>query len=257
MKPRGILVIKPLAITPEDRLFVLTGAGISAESGLPTFRGANGVWRQRRVEEVACPEAWRRDPKLVWEFYSERRKRHRSVRPNAAHYALAALETELVNRLFLCTQNVDRLHEEAGSKRVCHMHGRLFQSRCELDCGHPPFDDEWTFDDSLHIPTCDCGGKIRPHICWFGEQPFEMDRIFSELRRSTVFLATGTSGVVYPAAAFVQHARSNGRQVRTIYVGPEEPANRVFFDEVLLGPSGEVLPHLFRVATGNRVRSSG
>jgi NAD-dependent deacetylase len=238
-----------LVITPDDCLFILTGAGISAESGLPTFRGANGIWRQRRVEEVASPEAWHRDPKLVWEFYSERRNRHKSVRPNPGHYALAALEQELGNQFFLCTQNVDRLHEEAGSRRVCHMHGRLFQSRCDSGCGRSPFDDEWTYDGASEIPRCDCGGKIRPHICWFGEQPFEMDRIFSELQRCTMFLAIGTSGVVYPAAAFVQYARSNGRRVRTIYVGPEQPSNMPFFDDVLLGPSGEVLPRLFGVAT--------
>lgn len=236
-----------ISIGPEDHVFVLTGAGISAESGLPTFRGMDGVWRTYRVEEVASPEAWRRDPRLVWEFYSERRRKHKTVQPNPGHYALAELERQLGERLFLCTQNVDRLHEEAGSQRVVHMHGMLFQSRCERDCGRPPFDDDWTYDGRTEIPRCECGGRIRPHICWFGEMPFEMDRIFRELERCTLFVAAGTSGVVYPAAAFVEHARSR-RSVRTYYVGPEEPANLMFFDQVFLGPSGELLPKLFQIS---------
>lgn len=232
-----------IRISPTDHVFVLTGAGISAESGLPTFRGMNGVWRQRRVEEVASPLAWARDPRLVWEFYSERRRKHCEVRPNPGHYALAELEKSLGERFFLCTQNVDRLHELAGSRRVLHMHGKIFQSRCENGCGRPPFEDDWTLEPGEDIPLCDCGGKIRPHICWFGERPFEMDRIFEQLDRATVFMAVGTSGVVYPAAAFAQAAKSRG--ARCYYIGPEEPANRGFFDEVFLEASGELLPRLF------------
>jgi len=235
-----------IQIRPQDRLFVLTGAGISAESGLPTFRGVNGIWRTYRVEEVASPVAWARDPKLVWEFYSERRRRHRTVAPNPGHYALARLEEELGDRLFLCTQNVDRLHEMAGSRRVIHMHGKILQSRCELDCGRRPFDDDWTLENGDEIPRCACGGKIRPHICWFGETPFEMERIFAALLACTFFVAVGTSGVVEPAASFVRYARARQSSVRTCYVGPEEPGNRAFFDEVFLGPSGEVLPGLFQ-----------
>ncbi len=241
-----------LQLSPADRLFVLTGAGISAESGLPTFRGMNGLWRTYRVEDVASPLAWQRDARLVWEFSSERRARHKSVKPNPGHYALAQLEQALGDRFFLCTQNVDSLHEQAGSRRVAHMHGRLTQSRCELDCGRPPFEDEWVYAPGAEIPRCACGGRIRPHICWFGEQPFEMDRIYAELQRSTMFMAVGTSGVVYPAAAFVQHARAANANVRTVYVGPETPANRAFFDEVFLGPSGEVLPKLVELAADAR-----
>ena len=231
----------------QDRLFVLTGAGTSAESGLPTFRGMNGIWRTYRVEDVASPIAWARDPRLVWEFYSERRRRHRTVQPNPGHYALARLEEQLGDRLFLCTQNVDRLHEMAGSQRVVHMHGKIFQSRCERDCGRPPFDDDWTLENGAKIPLCACGGKIRPHICWFGEMPFEMDRIFAALQDCSVFMAVGTSGVVEPAASFVRYARAGTKKVRTYYVGSEEPANRAFFDEVFLGPSGELLPKLFEL----------
>jgi NAD-dependent deacetylase len=234
-----------IQIGPEDRVFILTGAGISAESGLPTFRGMNGLWRTYRVEEVASPIAWARDFRLVWEFYSERRRRHQTVHPNPGHYALARLEEELGDRLFLCTQNVDGLHEMAGSRRVVHMHGKIFQSRCERDCGRPPFDDDWTLENGAEIPLCPCGGKIRPHICWFGEMPFEMERISAALERCTVFLAAGTSGVVEPAASFVRYARARRGTVRTYYVGPEAPANRAFFDEVFLGPSGELLPNLF------------
>ncbi len=238
----------PVQLSPADRLFVLTGAGISAESGLPTFRGMNGIWRTHRVEDVASPVAWHRDAELVWEFYSERRTRHKTVKPNPGHYALTQIEQALGDHFFLCTQNVDSLHEQAGSTRVVHMHGRLMQSRCELDCGRPPFDDESVYSPGAEIPRCPCGGRIRPHICWFGEEPFEMERIYAALQRSTVFMAVGTSGVVYPAAAFVQHARAANPGVRAIYVGPEPPANSIFFDEAFLGPSGELLPQLFAEA---------
>lgn len=234
-----------MKIGPDDRIFILTGAGISAESGLPTFRGMNGIWRTYRVEEVASPIAWAREPRLVWEFYSERRRRHRAVQPNPGHYALARLEEELGDHFFLCTQNVDCLHEMAGSRRVVHMHGKIFQSRCERDCGCPPFDDDWTLENGAEIPQCACGGKIRPHICWFGETPFEMERVGAALERCTIFMAVGTSGLVEPAASFVRYARARRDVVRTCYVGPEEPANRAFFDEVLLGPSGGILPQLF------------
>ena len=140
-----------IRIEPNDRVFVLTGAGISAESGLPTFRGANGLWRGHRVEEVASPLAWARDARMVWTFYSERRRKHRTVQPNPGHEALVELERSLGERFFLCTQNVDGLHEQAGSKRLVHMHGKLFQSRCEGDCGRPPFDDEWTLEGEAEM----------------------------------------------------------------------------------------------------------
>ena len=231
-------------ISVGDRVFILTGAGVSAESGLPTFRGAGGLWRGYRVEDVASPVAWARDPLMVWQFYSRRRKAHHEKQPNPAHLALAKLEKALGERLFRCTQNVDKLHEQAGSRRVVHMHGRLFQSRCDR-CDRPPFDDENCHEDQ--VPRCDCGGQIRPHICWFGEMPYELERIAKEVERCTVFVAVGTSGVVYPAAALVGQARASGKQrVRTYYVGPEEPANRALFDECFLEKAGESLPRLFR-----------
>jgi NAD-dependent deacetylase len=229
-------------IAPNDRVFVLTGAGISAESGIPTFRGAGGLWRSYRVEDVGTPEAWRRDPRLVWEFYSMRRRVAAAAKPNPGHVALAELERQLEGRLFLCTQNVDSLHEQAGSRRVTHMHGELFKSRCDR-CDRAPFDDANTYEPPAEIPRCPCGGWVRPHICWFGEVPFHLDRIFQALEECTVFIAVGTSGVVEPAASFVAHAR---RRARTIYVGPEEPANKFSFTECHWGKSGEVLRDLFR-----------
>jgi NAD-dependent deacetylase len=229
-----------LAISSTDRVFVLTGAGVSAESGIPTFRGVNGLWRNYRIEEVASPDAWRRDPRLVWQFYSMRRRVATEAKPNPAHFAVAKLEQKLQDRLFLCTQNVDDLHEQAGSKRIVHMHGELSKSRCDR-CSRPPFHDTNTYDPPAGLPRCECGGRIRPHICWFGEVPFDLDRIFHALDECTTFIAIGTSGVVEPAASFVAHV---GGSVRTIYVGPEEPANVTTFGECHLGKAGEVLPNL-------------
>src|SRR6516225_2873595 len=197
-----------LAISSSDRVFVLSGAGVSAESGIPTFRDADGLWRNYRLEEVASPHAWRRDPRLVWDFYSMRRRAASAARPNPAHFALSSFETSIPNRLFLCTQNVDDLHEQAGSTQVVHMHGELFKSRCDR-CSRPPFEDMNIHKPPSGLSRCECGGRIRPHICWFGEVPFELDRIFGALHECTVFMAVGTSGVVEPAASFA--ARVAGR----------------------------------------------
>jgi NAD-dependent deacetylase len=241
-------VIRPLS--PQQRVFVLTGAGISAESGLPTFRDAGGIWRGHRAQDVATPEAFRADPAMVWQFYSERRKRHSTVMANPAHLALAALERALGDRFFLCTQNVDSLHEQAGSQRIIHMHGRLMQTRCSREgCRTKPFEDDRMYMSFVEIPNCpECGAILRPHVCWFGETPYSMDRIFEQLRVCNVLLTVGTSGVVEPAASFVRMARVN--RANAIYVGPEEPANRGFFDEVVLGKAGEVLPGLVQQLLG-------
>jgi NAD-dependent deacetylase len=230
-----------LTFSPTDRIFILTGAGVSAESGIPTFRGVGGLWRNYRIEKVASPEAWHRDPRLVWEFYSMRRRVASAVKPNPAHFALAKLEDLLQDRLFVCTQNVDDLHEQAGSKRVVHMHGELFKSRCDT-CNRPPFRDTDSYALPAELPRCDCGGRIRPHICWFGEVPFELDRIYEALDECTILMAVGTSGVVEPAASFVAQVADHAR---TIYVGPEEPANASAFTECYLGKAGKVLPNLF------------
>jgi NAD-dependent deacetylase len=228
-----------MRLTPQDRLFVLTGAGISAESGLATFRGSGGLWNGHRVEEVATPEAFEIDPTLVWRFYSMRRRDALAAQPNAGHRTLAQIEEQLCDRFYLCTQNVDDLHERAGSRRVHHMHGTLFQSRC-TSC-RLAFPDQSVYEAAL--PTCKaCGALVRPHIVWFGEIPLDMDGIYRQLERSTVLLVVGTSGSVYPAAGFVHIARQ--QRARTIYIGPEEPLNAEAFDQIILGPATEALPSL-------------
>ena len=233
-----------MRISSTDRLFVLTGAGVSAESGLPTFRGAGGIWRGYPATQIATPEAFHADPLMVWQFYSMRRRKHLEVKPNPAHFALAELERQLGDRFFLCTQNVDSLHEQAGSQRVLHMHGRLMMTRCSRElCSSQPFEDSDAHEAEL--PKCEsCGALLRPHVCWFGEVPYEMDLIFTELDRSTVLMTVGSSGVVEPAASFVRLARRN--RARTIYVGPEEPANQSYFDEVVLARAGEALPEMVK-----------
>ena len=235
-----------IEIGPADHVFVLTGAGVSAESGLPTFRDNGGLWNGYRIEEVATPSAWEEDAERVWRFYSMRRRDAQQCHPNPAHIALADLERALGERFFLCTQNVDPLHERAGSTRLTHMHGELFRSRCESDCGRSDFADEGIYESEDQIPRCACGARIRPHIVWFGEVPMEMDRIFEELESCTVLMVIGSSGTVYPAAGFVQWARRSG--ARTVYVGPERPLNSEVFTEVILGKAGEVLPGLFRIS---------
>ena len=229
-------------LTFTDRLFVLTGAGISAESGLATFRGSGGLWNGHRVEEVATPEAWQANPAFVWNFYSMRRRNALAAEPNAAHFALAQIEQQLGDRFYLCTQNVDDLHERAGSHRIHHMHGSLFQSRC-VRCNQP-FPDQSFYGDPENLPTCGkCNAPIRPHIVWFGEIPLDMDTIYEQLDRSTILLVVGTSGSVYPAAGLVHIA--NQRGIRTLYIGPEEPSNADAFDQIILGPATQALPTLF------------
>jgi NAD-dependent deacetylase len=235
----------PITLSADDHVFVLTGAGISAESGLPTFRASDGLWAGHRIEDVCTPEAWERNPELVWQFYSARREAAEKALPNAAHLALAELEAELGDRFFLCTQNVDDLHERAGSRNLLHMHGELFVSRCSEDCGRPPVPDRALYPTLDSIARCACGAWMRPHIVWFGEVPLEMDRISAEIARATVMLVVGTSGSVYPAANFVHWARQQG--ARTIYVGPEAPLNAAAFTHVVTGKAGEVLPGLLVV----------
>jgi NAD-dependent deacetylase len=233
-----------IRISKSDRLFVLTGAGISAESGIPTFRGQDGLWEGHRIEDVATPQAFAKDPELVWRFYSMRRSVAAACRPNAGHIALARLEEKLGERMFICTQNVDALHEAAGTKRVLHMHGQLFQSRCsDRKCSTKPFEDTKTYQHKSEIPSCRCGALIRPHICWFNESPFHMRDVIPALEECTIFLTVGSSGVVQPAASFPLIAMQNG--VKTFYVGLESPENRFAFDEILLGPAGKLLPNLF------------
>jgi len=229
----------------QDRVFVLTGAGISAESGLPTFRAEDGLWAGYRVEDVCTPDAWQRDPAGVWAFYSARRESGEKANPNPAHVALADLEKQIGDRFFLCTQNVDDLHERAGSKRLLHMHGELSKARCERECGSPPIEDRRIYRNLAEVGRCACGGRLRPHIVFFGEIPLEMERLQDEIAKATLMVVVGTSGSVYPAANFVHWARQNG--ARTVYIGPERPLNAHAFTNVVLGKAGEVMPGLFEV----------
>ena len=234
-----------ISISPQDRVFVLTGAGISAESGLPTFRASDGLWAGHRIEDVCTPDAWESNPALVWDFYSQRRAEGAKAQPNPAHVALAELEAKLGDRFFLCTQNVDDLHERAGSVRLVHMHGELARSRCEDGCGRPPVEDRAVYANLDEVGRCACGARLRPHIVFFGEIPLEMERIEREIAKATVMVVIGTSGSVYPAANFVNWARHSG--ARTVYVGPERPLNAASFTNVVEGKAGKVLPGLFEV----------
>ncbi len=235
-----------ISISLTDRVFVLTGAGISAESGLPTFRASDGLWAGHRIEDVCTPEALEENPALVWEFYSMRRADGMKAQPNPAHIALAELEAKLGDRFFLCTQNVDDLHERAGSRRLVHMHGELARSRCEAECGRPPVEDRAVYRSLEEVGRCACGARLRPHIVFFGETPLEMNRIEQEIARCSLMVVIGTSGSVYPAAGFVNWARHAG--ARTAYVGPERPLNAAAFTIIVEGKAGEVLPELFQLS---------
>ena len=232
-----------ISIRQTDRVFVLTGAGISAESGLPTFRADDGLWAGNRIEDVCTPDAWKRNPGLVWTFYAKRRADGDKAQPNPGHFALAKLEQQIGDRYFLCTQNVDDLHERAGSHRMLHMHGELAKSRCERDCGQPPVEDRAVYASLEEVGHCSCGGRLRPHIVFFGEMPLGMDRVHDEIRKATLMMVIGTSGGVYPAASFVHWARDAG--ARTVYIGPEHPMNAAAFTQIVEGKAGDVLPGLF------------
>jgi NAD-dependent deacetylase len=237
-----------IEISASDRVFVLTGAGISAESGLRTFRDSNGLWAGYQVETVATPEGWDANPELVWRFYSQRRREAQASQPNAAHFALAELEKQIGERFFLCTQNVDDLHERAGSKNLVHMHGELFKTRCVAECGAPILEDGHSYNCLREIPRCACGARLRPHIVWFGEIPLEMARIQQEIACCSILLVVGTSGAVHPAASFVHWAKARrGTTARTYYVGPEEPLNASAFTRIISGRAGETLPCLFNI----------
>lgn len=228
-------------IPPAASIVVLTGAGMSAESGVPTFRGVDGLWEGHRIEDVASPEGFARDPELVHRFYNLRRAALNSVEPNAGHLALARLEREWRGRFLLVTQNVDDLHERAGSEKLIHMHGELRKARCE-GCGAVL---SWTQDLACGTRCRACGeiGGLRPHIVWFGEFPFEMDTILAALKRADLFLCIGTSGVVYPAAGFAQIAAERP-QCRLIEMNVEETAISRQFHEHIIGPAAVELPKL-------------
>ena len=219
-------------------IVILTGAGVSAESGLATFRGPEGLWEGHRVEDVATPEAFRRDPALVHAFYDARRVKLGSVEPNEAHKALARLDAEWPGGLLLVTQNVDDLHERAGSKRLIHMHGELARGWC-LACDERFRWDEPTGEGAT-CPNCGVQGQVRPDIVWFGEMPYEMEHIDEVLQRCDLFVSIGTSGAVYPAAGFVQTARYCG--AKTLEINLEPSLGSYMFDESRTGRAGELVP---------------
>jgi NAD-dependent deacetylase len=247
--------MKPIHIDDSTFLFVLTGAGVSAESGVPTFRDSNGLWEKHPVEKVASPEGFEEDPALVWRFYSQRRAGAKVVSPNAGHFALAAIEQKLGDRFLLATQNVDGLHSKAGSKRVVEMHGSLWKTRCS-NCDREPFADDAEYSADK-LPGCKaCSEKgtlalLRPHIVWFGENldPENLEAIsafFLKARgKRFVFIAAGTSGAVWPAAGLVKQARALGAE--TWLINAEPSSNAGDFEHVQLGKSGELLPKLLAV----------
>jgi NAD-dependent deacetylase len=217
-----------------DRLVVLTGAGVSAESGIPTFRSSDGLWENEPVEAVATPEGFAKDPERVIRFYNERRRAAKAAQPNPAHIALARLEEALGDRFLLVTQNVDDLHQRAGNKRLIAMHGELMKARC-LGSAEHVF--ECPGDQPPACPVC--GAKVRPHIVWFGEVPFAMDEIQEALLRCTHFAYIGTSSVVYPAAGFKEIARAHGAKVICFNL---EGQGGMASEEFHAGKAGETVP---------------
>jgi len=227
-----------MRLDPKASIVVLTGAGISAESGVRTFRASDGLWEEHRIEDVATPEAFRRNPDLVQRFYNERRRQLKQVEPNAAHRALAALEQAWPGGMLLVTQNVDDLHDRAGSKNLIHMHGELGKVRC-LGCGLVV---AWS-EDVLPGSRCpSCGQpRLRPHIVWFGEMPFELERIGRALSACGLFVAIGTSGHVYPAAGFVDQVQGSAR---TLELNLEPSQISSAFEAQRQGRATELVPTL-------------
>ncbi len=209
------------------KIVILTGAGVSAESGVRTFRASDGLWEDHRIEDVATPDGFTRNPELVQRFYNMRRAQLKTVQPNQAHIALAKLEVAGKHNVLLVTQNVDDLHERAGSRNLIHMHGELLKKRCTR---------------SGEVSDCHedlAGTAFRPHIVWFGEMPLEMERIYAALHEADLFISIGTSGNVYPAAGFVAEAKHAGAETVEINL---EPTHNPYFDRKIYGKAGEILP---------------
>lgn len=221
-----------------QHIVILTGAGLSAESGLSTFRDKDGIWAKYRIEDVATPEAFARDPERVLEFYNLRRRGAIDVKPNAAHYALARLEQDHPGVVTTVTQNIDPLHEMAGTKRLIHMHGEILKALCSHCGAKAPREADITTD--LVCDACQTKGGMRPDVVWFGEMPYHMDDIASALSTADLFISIGTSGTVYPAAGFVQGAREFGAHTVELNLEPSEGTS--LFEEKIYGPATEVVP---------------
>ncbi|MEM9141276.1 MAG: NAD-dependent deacylase [Pseudomonadota bacterium] len=219
-------------------IVILTGAGISAESGLGTFRDKDGLWTKVNLEDVATPEGYARNPDMVLDFYNQRRRGMVAAEPNAAHRALGRLEAAFPGRLTLVTQNIDNLHEQGGSTDVIHMHGEMMRALC-ADCGHQwPWPGDVSRDDDC--PKCLTKGVVRPDVVWFGEMPYHMDRIYDALAECDLFVSIGTSGNVYPAAGFVAEALQHGAETLEINLEPSEGAS--LFWRQILGPATQTVP---------------
>jgi NAD-dependent deacetylase len=234
------------------KIVILTGAGISAESGIQTFRGQNGLWENYRIEEVATPEGFKENPNLVQRFYNERRKQLLSddIKPNDAHYALAELEHEYEGEVTIITQNIDNLHELGGSENIIHMHGELLKMRCTQS--YEVFDIREDITEEMQCSCCDLAGTLRPHIVWFGEMPFYMDEIQKKLESCDIFLSIGTSGQVYPAAMFVQLVKQQDNRL-AIEFDIENTSSSIHFDEHKLGKASVEIPKYVANILGKKI----
>ncbi len=221
-----------------ENIVILTGAGLSAESGLGTFRGKDGLWTNYDLNEVATPEGFARNPKKVHDFYNLRRKGVKHAQANAAHNALAKLERDYLGRILVVTQNIDALHQKAGSKNLRHMHGELLKALCQK-CDNRV---EWVTDlsTSSQCPSCGEKGCLRPDVVWFGEMPYHMEEIVTALENCDLFISIGTSGTVYPAAGFVEQARQNGAHAVELNLEPSDGTSS--FNEHFHGPATEIVP---------------
>lgn len=235
------------------RIVILTGAGLSAESGLATFRDKGGIWSKYNLADLATPEAFARDPVRVHAFYNERRRGLASVAPNAAHLALARLERDYVGEVTIVTQNIDALHEAAGSTRLIHMHGELLKALCAR-CG---VSHAWTDDLAVETvcPSCRKTGGMRPDVVWFGEMPYRMEEIQDLLGAADLFVSIGTSGTVYPAAGFVREARAGGAHTLELNLEPSEGAS--LFTDVVHGPATRLVPAWVEAVLSGKTRFSG
>lgn len=231
------------------KIVILTGAGISAESGVATFRDPKGVWAKYDYQDVATPEGFARNPAKVLDFYNMRRKLHRDVKPNAAHAALARLEADFPGEVIIITQNIDALHETAGSKNLIHMHGEILKRLCNACQMRDVYHDDLNADTAC--PNCQTRGTVRPDVVWFGEMPYQMDAIAAHLETADLFISIGTSGHVYPAAGFVAEARRSGAHTVELNLEPSEGAS--LFHEAIHGKAGTIVPdyvdHLLAVPT--------
>ena len=242
---------------PVKRIVVLTGAGISAESGVKTFRDSDGLWENHRIEDVATPQAFARDPQLVQHFYNLRRRQLQQVEPNPAHTALAHFEQQFSalpgHQFLLVTQNVDNLHDRAGSQKLLHMHGELTRARC-TESGAA----QAQYDDITSDSRCQCCqlsyNSLRPDIVWFGEMPLHMDTIYQALEQCELFISIGTSGHVYPAAGFVEVARAHG--AHCVEINPHASQTHHLFHHHIVSKAGVAVPHYCHALLGHSVLSN-